>query len=112
MFKLIFEESTGESVVLCNLEFCGIILAVGALKLAILSAVVYKSFGWRSKMTNRFYDMNNGQEVDIPFSEMYLLSSTHSIKRKNGRIIVSVKCLEYMHRSPFVGQSSFQALKN
>ena len=38
IFKLIFEKSTGESVVLCNLGFCGIILAVGALRLAILSA--------------------------------------------------------------------------
>ena len=63
IFKLIFEESTGESVVLCNLGFCGIILTVGALELAILSAVVYKSFGRRFQMTNRFYD--EGTELNI-----------------------------------------------
>ena len=44
-------------------------------------AVVYKSFGRRFQMTNRFYAMNDGQEVDIPFSEMYLISSVYSIKR-------------------------------
>ena len=33
-------------------------------------AVVYKSFARFFQMTDRFYDWNKGQEVDVPFSKI------------------------------------------
>lgn len=137
-------DKTGNSIVLRNLGFVSILLAVGAFGLAIFCAVagawmeshyagndisirderrrrsmllkngniavVYKSFARFFQMTNRFYDWNKGQEVDVPFSKMYLISRVYSIKRKNSRIIASVKCLEYMMVHPFVNEYTYDGV--
>lgn len=75
-------------------------------------AVVYKSFARFFQITNRFYDVNKGQEIDVPFSKMYLISRVYSIKRKNNRIIAFVKCLEYMMIHPFVNEYSYDGVEH
>ncbi len=75
-------------------------------------AVVYKSFARFFQITNRFYDVNKGQEIDVPFSKMYLISRVYSIKRKDNRIIAFVKCLEYMMIHPFVNEYPYDGVEH
>lgn len=63
-------------------------------------------------MTNRVYDMNDGQETDTPFSEMYLISGVYSVRKKNGSIIASVRCRSYAMAHPFVGYSAYDDVEH
>ena len=42
--------------------------------------------------------------VELPFSKIYWISGVYSVKRENGRIVASVKCLEYMMIHPYVNE--------
>lgn len=42
--------------------------------------------------------------AELPFSKIYWISGVYSVKRENGRIAASVKCLEYMMIYPYVNE--------
>lgn len=67
-------------------------------------AVIYKSCGRLSQIPTRFFDWNEAKEVDVPFSRIFLISKVYSICKKDGRIIASVKCLEYLMIHPYVNE--------
>lgn len=67
-------------------------------------AVIYKLNGRHNQIPTRFFDFKEGSDVDVPFSEMYLISKVHSVRRENGNIAARVKCLEYLMIHPYVNE--------
>lgn len=69
-------------------------------------AVVYLYGGKGAQMSSRFSFGNEENMVELPFSKIYRISGVYSTDRKNGRIVASVKCLEYMMIHPYVNEYS------
>lgn len=67
-------------------------------------AVIYKLCGRHSQIPTRFFDWHEAKEVDVPFSRIFLISKVYSICKRDGRIIASVKCLEYLMIHPYVNE--------
>lgn len=67
-------------------------------------AVVYLYGGKGAQINSRFFGGIEENMVELPFSKIYRISGVYSAERKNGRIIASVKCLEYMMIHPYVNE--------
>ena len=67
-------------------------------------AVVYLYEGKGAQIGFRFFDDFEENMAELPFSKIYWISGVYSVKRENGRIVASVKCLEYMMIHPYVNE--------
>lgn len=67
-------------------------------------AVVYLHGGKGAQIGFRFFDDFEENMAELPFSKIYWISGVYSVKRENGRIVASVKCLEYMMIHPYVNE--------
>lgn len=75
-------------------------------------AVVYLYGGKGAQMSSRFSFGNEENMVELPFSKIYRISGVYSTDRKNGRIVASVKCLEYMMIHPYVNEYSHSCVEH